>query len=394
MQVYKTFFCIFRQHKGSVIVYLCIFMGVALIISSSRSNESGKKTWEKTCYPFAVFDEDDSELSKGMVSYIEKYQDKVDIEDEEELLMDELYERNLVCVLKIPEGFGDSLERGREDTAVEMTTVPGSIYSRVFRSLVSDYTALVRHCLDRGDGIEEALKKAAETGRSDTPVIVKGGGSENLHGNVYYFFLYLPYILISVCVVGIGPSVMVFQRREIKHRSQCSPYPEIRKNIEILLASVTIGTGLCILYFLLVLLGTGSEVLSFRGFLYTLNMFSFLPAALGIAFLAGQVFQTNAALTMAANVIGLGMSVLGGIFAPVDFLGSSLAKAARFLPSYWHTYGNGLIDNYVAGEPLTDLWQCMGVQILFGTALFCISLAWLRTKMDEINRNMYKEKHF
>ncbi len=391
MQVYKTFFRIFRQHKGSVILYLCIFMGVALIISSSRADDEGKKNWQKTCYPFAVFDEDDSELSKGLVSYVEKHHEKVAAEDREELLMDELYERNLVCVLRIPKGFGDSLKNGRENMTVGMTTVPGSVYSRVFQSLVSDYVNLVRHWLKKGDGLAEALQKAAEAGSCDTPVTVDDSGSENLHSSVYYFFLYLPYILISVCVVGIGPSVMVFQRRAVKHRSQCSAYPEIRINIEILSASVTIGTGLCILYFLLVLLGTGSGVLSYQGFLYILNMFSFLPCALGIAFLAGQVFQTNAALTMAANVIGLGMSVLGGIFFLVVFLGGNLAKAARFLPSYWHTYGNGLIDRYTAGKPLTGLWQCMGIQILFGTALFCVSLAWLRGRMDENNHTMYKE---
>lgn len=394
MQVYRTFFRVFSQHKKWVILYLCIFMGAAVIISSNKADDSGKKNWEVVCYPFVVFDEDHSEVSKGLISYLERDNERVVMKDSAEAVTDELYEDNLVCALRIPEGFGVSIETGKEDKTVEITAMPGSIYDRAFQNLVQDYVSLVRYYLGKGDDLAEALKQTEEMGKTGVPVTVEEKAGDELHGNVYYFFLYLPYVLISICVVGIGPSMMAFQRREIKYRNQCSAYSDIRMNIEILLASVTVGILLCFIYFLLVLLGTGGEVLSFKGFLHSLNMISFLPAALGITFLCGQAFRTISSLTMAANVIGVGTGFLGGVFAPVEFLGERLAKAAHLLPVYWYTYGNRFIDNYVPGKSLNDLWKCMVVQILFGIALFCAGLAWLRSRIQENNRNMYKEKHF
>ena len=394
MQVYKTFFRIFRQHRGFVILYLCIFMGAALIISSNNANEGGKEKWKAVRCPFAVFDEDHSELSEGMIAYIGQGNEKIGIEDSEKSVTDELYEDNVVCVLRIPGGFGDSVEAGKEVLPVEITAAPGSIYSRIFQELVQDYVRLVRYYLAGGADLTEAQGQAEKLAKTEVPVTVKQRSGDELHGSVYYFFIYLPYILISICVAGLGPGIMAFQRKEVKYRSRCSAYSDTRMNIEILLASFTAGLLLCTIYFLLVLLGTGGEALSFRGFLHVLNMLSFLPVALGIAFLAGQVFRTGSTLMMAANVIGLGMSFLGGVFAPVEFLGERLARAVHLLPVYWYTCANRFIDSYVPGTPLQELWQCMGVQLMFGIALFCVSLAWLRSRLQENSRNMYKEKHF
>ena len=39
--------------------------------------------------------------------------------------MDELYEHNLACVLRIPEGFGDSVLAGKEDREIEIMAVHG-----------------------------------------------------------------------------------------------------------------------------------------------------------------------------------------------------------------------------------------------------------------------------
>ena len=381
MQVYRTFFRILRRHKGYVVLYLCIFLGVALIISSSHASENGRKTWEEVSYPFAVFDEDQTEMSRGLVSCLEEGNEKIEAEDDREMVTDELYEHNLVCVMRIPKGFGASLLTGKEGREVEITAVRGTAYDETFRMLTADYIQLIRYYLSDGCQTAEAVEKAITEVRAKTPVSV-GEESSVLHGRAYYFFLYLPFILISICVAALGPTIMAFQRQEIRYRSRCSACPETRISIEIVAASVTAGLGLCLIYFLLVLVGTGEEVLSFQGILYSLNMVSFLPAALGITFLVGQILHGHSAIVMAANIIGLGMSFLGGVFAPVDYLGEGLAKAAHLLPVYWYTLGNNWIDHYMPGDSLSGLWQCMGIEILSGAALVCAGLAYARSKIQ------------
>lgn len=381
MQVYKTFFRILRRHKGYVVLYLCIFLGTALIISSNHANESGKKTWEAVSYPFAVIDEDHTEMSRGLVSCLEEGNEKIVIEDDRERVTDELYERNLVCVMRIPKGFGASLLTGQEGREARITAVRETAYSETFRMLTADYIQLIRYYLSEGCQAAEAVEKAMAEVKKKTPVTV-GEESDALHGRAYYFFLYLPFILISICVAALGSTIMAFQRQEIRYRSRCSACPETRINIEIAAASVTAGLGLCLIYFLLVLVGTGEEALSFQGILYALNMVSFLPVALGITFLVGQLLHGHSALIMAANIIGLGMSFLGGVFAPVDYLGEGLAKAAHLLPVYWYTLGNDWIDHYMPGDPLSGLWQCMRVEILSGAALVCAGLAYARSRIQ------------
>ena len=61
---------------------------------------------------FAVFDEDNSAVSKALVQYLETDNEKVAIADSKESIQDELYNRNVYSVLRIPKGFGDSLKDG------------------------------------------------------------------------------------------------------------------------------------------------------------------------------------------------------------------------------------------------------------------------------------------
>ena len=217
MQVYRTFFRILRRHKGYVVLYLCIFLGVALIISSNHASESGRKTWEEVSYPFAVFDEDQTEMSRGLVSCLEEGNEKIEAEDDREMVTDELYERNLVCVMRIPKGFGASLLTGKEGREVEITAVQGTAYDETFRMLTADYIQLIRYYLSDGCQTAEAVEKAITEVRAKTPVSV-GEESSVLHGRAYYFFLYLPFILISICVAALGPTIMAFQRQEIRYR--------------------------------------------------------------------------------------------------------------------------------------------------------------------------------
>ena len=80
-------------------------------------------------------------------------------------------------------------------------------------------------------------------------------------------------------------------------------------------------------------------------------------------------------------VIALGMCFLCGIFVPLEFLGDSIIKAAHFLPAYWYITSASWIDRYVPGQAMGELWRGMGIQLLFGAALFGVGLAYSREKV-------------
>ena len=83
---------------------------------------------------------------------------------------------------------------------------------------------------------------------------------------------------------------------------------------------------------------------------------------------------------MVSNVLALGMSFLTGVFVPLEFLGEGIIRFAHFLPSYWYILGVRFIDSYVTGDALTELWQYMGIQMLFAMAVLAVGLAYSRAK--------------
>lgn len=377
MQVYKVFFQILNKQKGQIIMYLGIFMGIALAVSSQKG-KSTEVAFEASSYQFAIFDEDNSSVSKALIQNLETNNERVTIVDSKESIQDELYNRNVYSVLRIPEGFGDSL-KDEEVKKIDITSVPGTVYKETFESLTTQYITVLRGYLAGGFTEEEAIKKAGSVDDSEISVAVEGGSSTK-HSSVYHFFAYVPYILLSLCIVGISPVLVVFHKKDVRDRIQCSSYSLMKTNRELILGTVTAGLLFGVLYFLCSLIGAGGAVISVKGVLACINMFAFLFVALGIVFLLGQVSKKTTAISMVSNVLALGMSFLTGIFVPLEFLGDGIIQFAHFLPSYWYILGVRLIDTYTEGADLTLLWQYVGIQLLFAAAIIAVGLAYSRIK--------------
>lgn len=381
MRVYKVFFQILGKQKGQLILYLGIFLGIAMLLSVQELNE-GNLTFEAASYSFVVFDEDDSEASRGLIRYLERNNEKIDIEDNKETIQDELYNRNIHCVLRIPDNFGKTLEGNDALEKLTVLSVPGTIYKQTFETLTTQYITLVRGYLAGGFSLDTALEKAEKMTDQQVSVTVDDGGSTT-HSYLYYLFAYAPYILILLCTIGIVPVFIVFHKDAVKNRIQCSSYSLMRTNGELILGTVTAGLLFGVLFLLLCFALGRSAMLSFRGWLFALNVLSFLFVAMAIVFLLGQILRKNTVISMVSNVLSLGMSFLSGIFVPLEYLGDGIIRLAHFLPTYWYVLGVRFIDSYAGGEPITPLAQYIGIQILFAVALAALGLAYSKAKAGQ-----------
>lgn len=379
MQVYKVFFRILNKQKGMVIMYLFIFLGVSAIVSTQGINNE-KTAFETASYNFSVFDEDNSDISRSLVEYLERDNERVEIADDKETIQDELYSRTTNCVIRIPKGFGKSIEGNGKVLPMEMISIPGTFYTETFKNMGNQYISLVRSYMAGGFPAAEALKKAESTNKEKVKVDMSEGRGSSTHSRMYYFFAYVPYIFISVCVVGIGPILIVFHRKELQERNSCSSYSLFRTNVELFAGTVTAGLGLLVLFLLLVFVNVRTDLFTIQGLFHAINIFCFLVVTLGIVFILGQILKKTSVLSMLSNVIGLGMSFLGGVFVPLEFLGDGIIQAAHFLPSYWYILAVRFIDTYKPGDSLSGLWTPLGIELLFGTALFCVGLAYAKTK--------------
>jgi len=382
MQVYKAFFRILAKQKGQMIMYLCIFASITGIMAAQGAKNE-KEMFQASAYEFAVFDEDQSVASRNLISYLSKSNKKVELEDETEAIQDGLYNRHVKCVLRIPAGFGASLEADEKLLPIEITGVPGTVFSETFQNLTEQYVSIVRGYLIGGYSMEEAMLKAEVAAGEEVEVNMADGGLVG-QSNIYYFFAYIPYVMISMCIVGIGPALIIFHKKEVRARNNCSSYSLTQINLELFAGTVITGIGIGILFFLVTLINNGADALSARGLLFGLNMLCFVVVSLGIVFLLGQIVKKTSILSMISNVIGLGMSFLCGVFVPLEMLGDGIIKAAHFLPAYWYIVAARAIDNYNPGKAMGEMWMAMGIQILFGIAFVCVGLAYARTKVKQV----------
>ncbi|MDO4166220.1 MAG: ABC transporter permease [Eubacteriales bacterium] len=381
MIVYKSFFSILNKQKGQVLLYFCIFMAIAYIIAGTYASDDRKMKWVKDQCLFAVFDEDGTVASRAVTHFLSTYHSRVVLPDQEENIQDELYEHNVNAVLRIPKGFGQSLENGIP-LKIQITDIPGSQDSVLFRNDLSNYMKLVKAYITNGESISAACEYADEMCKLRVPVQLKEKEVGKDRSRLYCFVSYLPYIYISICISAIGPTIITFRRRAIMDRNQCSSTSVLRMNLGIFAGMVTAGMVILLISIFLVLIGNGRSFLNFSGVLYCINMFSFLWVALGLTFLIGQFTTQVSSLTMISNVIGLGMSFLSGVFVQLDQLDQGVVRLAHFMPMYWYVKAAKYVDYYQQGDSLAVFWTYLLIQLLFAVAIVCCGLAYSKTKQS------------
>ncbi len=381
MQVYKCFLRILKKSRSQVILYLVIFVTLSVILST-QGQESAEIQFEAESYKFSVFDEDDTGISKSIGSFLEKNNEKVEIEDTKETIQDELYNRNTNCVIRIPKGFSAAVEAGEAQQLLELTTIPGTVYRQMFSQSVEGYVRILNSYMAGGFSEEEAIEKAMAASEEEAEVEIIGRGGGMSHTRIYYFFSFVPYIMLCLCVMSIAFILIVFRGREVQLRIDSSPYSRLRMNGELLAGCLTTGLVFYLIILLVVLVFNGTELFTVRGALFSINMLCFLLIALGLVFMISQLTKNKESLNMIANVLGLGFSFLGGVFVPLDLLGDGMIKLAHYIPSYWYVRAVNEIDHFSAGDSIGKLAEFWGIQLLFGVAFLAIGLACLKRRAD------------
>lgn len=375
MQVFKLYFKVLRANIGPMIMYVGIFMGVLFgaILPQVMKNETVENYTAAKC-DFAVFDYDDSELSKGLVKYLESVHKLEEIKnDAKETIQDELYARNVDCVLKITDGFGKNFTDGKSAEHIEVFAIPNTLTANLFEQTVNSYLAVVNTYIQAGYTDAEACEKASEAVNASVEV---GFASENDGkplGVMYYFFVYLEWIFIAMCVTGISGTLLALDKKTVRDRITCSAYKFVRMNGEIVLGVVITGVAICTIFVAGATVAYPQEMFTSKAGLYIANTVCMMAVALAITFLVSKLTNKPQAISLMANVISLGMAFLCGVFVPMELLSDTVNKIAHFLPAYWYVKALQTIEYFQASD-MGTVFSYMGVQILFAVAILCVGL--------------------
>lgn len=394
MQVFKTYFRIAKKQLGGTVIYIGIFAAIMFIMSGFASEEADTR-FQATSLDITVIDEDHSEASEALVSYLGDIHNLVELPDyDQETLFDNLYYSRISYVLTIPSGYSDRLLAMDTEELVTSSKFNNSARGYFVDQQIDEYLSSVTLYLSGGYSLTEALSKTAASFENQETVDMinfETDTEESVNPMMVYFFQFIPYIFLSVLILGMCPILIVFHQKELRCRIQCSAMSQHSMNFQLTMGCILYTVLLWLLFLLGAVIFYGpSDVLSRQGLLLIGNSAAFLPVGVAITLLLGTLISssnkdnTNNILNMVANVLGLGMSFLCGIFVPQYLLGDGVLAVAHFLPAYWYVRNSNMIGGF-SDEAMSysTYWTNIGIQLLFFVALFAVYLVASRQKKQK-----------
>ena len=391
MQVYKSFFKVLRHYKLSFVIYTAITLVMLIALVMSNSSDSKEVTLSK--YPIVVVDNDHSEVSEMLYAYLDSahYVEKKELTEDQ--IKDLMYYWHIAEYIEIPDGFGENFKELIDNKdAVDAGSLLKCVYDEslprgIFINMqINEYLNGIRGYMSSGFSINEADERTRASLDSTQYV-------EMLQKEVqpakksYTAFLFLPYGILSIIFSQLLPVITSFNGKEKKNRTAISSTSMINRNVALVAGTITISL---LVVALLVTVATFSEgtkylftkmwwmsVLNAFVYMVTVTMMLSMISSLPIGLNQKGSANSSAFIT---NIIGLSFSFLGGTFVGLEIMGDGVAKIGQFIPNYWYSIATKRI--WYEGAGLTDVFDCFGLQLVFGITCLAIGLAFTRFYKD------------
>ncbi|SHO48408.1 ABC transporter permease [Anaerocolumna xylanovorans] len=375
MKIFQVFFKTLKKRSVSVIIYFMIFLALSVLMSGNGKKQT-EAVYKDAKVKVAVLDRDNSVLSKSLYDYLSNTQKIVEIKDDKQSISDELFYQNVEYVLIIKKGFEEGIKTGKYEDIVENVKVPQSISGKLLDSKIDQYLSELSTYMAAGFSAEEAAKNTLKNSEITADVkLYKVQGASEEKSSAYYYYLYIPYVLIGMLMTGVGSILLIFRKKDLDWRIKCSSMPELRKNSILLLACGVFSFVCWAVFVLLSLLLYRTDILTGKGALFILNSLVFLLVAMSLIYMVSFLVKTLNAMNMAANVISLGLSFLGGIFVPLEYMSKSVVQFSKVLPTYWYVVNNEAIDSFVnTTKQYHTILRNFGIELIFAVLFFVIAL--------------------
>lgn len=382
MQHCKAFFKIAKWNIRSIIVYFGVFL-VLLLLMANSGQETISETFQNKQLDICVIDNDDTEASRALTEYLGKQHNLVSVENDPAALSDRLYYRYIKYVLTIPKGYEEKLLAGKTENILKNAKVSMSAAGYFVDEQISEYLSALTLYLSAGDSFAEASKKVTSCIESmiETEIVSFGSSGEKTDSSAYYVFHYLPYVYIAILLCGMGPILCTFRKKDLHDRIGCSGSSLRSRNLQLTLSSILYSLLVWLAFWLVGVISCGEEMFTRNALLGAGNSLAFLIFAAGMTFLISSCVSDNNILNLLANIVGLSMSFLCGVFVPMNMLSDSVKSAGQFLPAYWYTRCNDVLAG--ASKEMFSMefyWQCIGIQLLFALAMFVLAMVVSRVR--------------
>ena len=385
MQVYKSFFRILYKNKGSMLVYLIVFVGLCIIFMNT-SEVSKEASFKDEKINVGIVNQDDAPLGNALEQYIKENSNCVDVEISKEGKQKQLFYREIAYILTIPKGFSADLVAGKK-VDVEVSKISASFSGSYMDRKVNTFINSISTYIKNGCSDKEAIELTQKLMKQSSKVTVQNDvGNSSEKPRVFYYFAYYAYIVIVLIILGLGIMLTQINKKDIQRRIKVSALSHRSYMMQMVGACITFSVGIWFLMMLFSLVYIDlSNGLTKLFFYEIINAGAITVTAVGLAFLIGALIKNPNALNGCGNTFSLGFSFLGGVFVSQDLMDPNILKFSQVIPSYWYMKALNCINENDLAKASTQetFWKAVAIQVAFGLACFSVALAIRRVKLKE-----------
>mgnify|MGYP003372724507 FL=1 len=380
MTVFKGYMKIIGQNKMLILLYVAIFFGCTILFQSTAGKTETSYQAEKL--NIGIVDEDGGSLAESLTEYLGNLHHLIPIENDVSEIQEKLYYREVDYVVRIPKNFYKKCIEGDEKLSV--TKIPDTYSGSYVDQQINSFLNNARTY--QASGFTEAESASALEKAQSVKVMFSNDEKSAEDAPYVYYFRYMPYLFLALFGFVMGNILIVFQNPNLKKRMAASPVSGRRQSLEGILCLSLAGLTLWIFVIVIGILFYGRDFYTSENFVYYLLNSASMPFVdIALAYLMGTIAPNRDALTGIANIISLGMCFLGGVFVPLEFMGSHVKAVSHFLPVYWYEKANDLLANFahMTVSVREQFFKAVIIQLVFVGAFICLTLVIEKYKRVE-----------
>ena len=380
MQVYKTFLKISMRYVPTIIWMLFMFIGVSFGVAKAYSDDA-PASYSTRKVNIAVVDEDSSALSEKLCNYLSNTHKMVEIGDKS-TWADDMFAHTVEYILVINKGFEEQAQNGNYDSCLTSYSAPDSNSAYIVQSQVNSFMQNIKSYMAGGFSLSESADRAFETANMTVSVEFTSEEKADSPKAIAYFFAIMPYMMLMMVINTLGPTLLAWNKSEIKSRTAISGVSLASKNMSIIGAMLTFSAFIILLYMGSAAIVYKADFFTERTIYYALNALVYLIVCVATALLVAQLAHKLSALSIFSNVYGLATSFFCGVFVSRELLPDRLNAFAHCLPPYWYINVSDELA-YYSGSLSRNAWISMGVELLFAAAIFAVTLTISKSRSQK-----------
>ena len=339
MTVFNTFWKVINKYKGTIILFTVMLVTFGGI--NTTSNNSTVDFTNSKPDIIIVNNSGNNDLTKNLISYLEKNTNVKDVKNTEEARNDALFYREVNYIIYIHKDYQKDVLSGKTPE-IDIKTV-GDYTSSLAEMLLTRYLK-IQSIYAKNISTEQELITVINKNLSKTSeVTITSKVDRAKTSRVSRYFNFASYSAMFIIIFVICMVLSSFHTKTIKKRTIISSMNYKTHNKYLLRASFIYSIIVWLLFMLLGTILFSNTILSLRGLVYALNLFIFIFTSLTLALLLSTLIDNKDAVNGIVNVISLGSAFLCGAFIPTEWLPETVIKISRIFPTYWYVNSNDLL---------------------------------------------------